>query len=195
MEELKMNIKGTQTEKNISAALQGESLARNKYTYYALQAKAEGLDKTAEFFERMANNEKEHAKMWFKLLNNGTLGTTDKNLIDSANGESYEWHNMYPSFAKQAREDGLEMIAQMFEKVAAIEEQHDRQFMMELARIKAESHDEIPEVAKSVVEKPIRDVYRCVFCGHIHEKQGNEEAPVVCPVCEAIGAFEAAKIQ
>lgn len=178
-----MNIKGTQTEKNIRASLQGESMARNKYTYYAIQARNEGLHDTANFFERMADNEKEHAKIWFKLLNDG-LGTTEKNLMDASAGESFEWTNMYPSFAKQAREDGLDMIATMFEKIAAIEKDHDAQFLKELGRLKKapeaeeEQEEELQEVA----------VHRCQFCGYVHE-DSKGAVPTVCPVCEAIGSW------
>ena len=116
-----MELKGTKTEKNLMAAFAGESEARNKYTYYASKAKKDGYVQIAALFEETAANEKEHAKIWFKLLHDGAVGPTAENLEDAAQGENYEWTDMYPSFAKEAREEGFEQIAALFEAVAAIE--------------------------------------------------------------------------
>ena len=122
-----MNLKGTKTEKNLQTAFAGESQARNKYTFYASQAKKEGFEQIAAIFTETANNEKEHAKMWFKLLNGG-IGNTVENLKDAAAGENYEWTDMYASFAKEAREEGFEQIAVLFEKVGDIEKEHEERY-------------------------------------------------------------------
>ena len=122
-----MELKGTKTEKNLQAAFAGESQARNKYTYYASQAKKEGFEQIAAIFTETANNEKEHAKMWFKLLNGG-IGKTVDNLKDAAAGENYEWTDMYATFAKEAREEGFDHIANLFEGVAAIEKEHEERY-------------------------------------------------------------------
>ncbi|MEG0115388.1 MAG: ferritin family protein [Hydrogenoanaerobacterium sp.] len=174
-----MNLKGKKSEANVKAAFAGESQARNKYTYYAEKARAEGLDETADLFLKMADNEKEHAKIWFKIMNG--INDTDENVQDAANGENGEWQSMYPSFAKEAREEGLEMLAQMFEKVAGIEKTHEERFLKEFIKLKNsdENDSELTE----------RTVYRCAFCGYIHEIDGKAP-PAVCPLCEAIGAFE-----
>ncbi|MEG1448913.1 MAG: rubrerythrin family protein, partial [Oscillospiraceae bacterium] len=127
-----MNIKGTKSEENIKKALFGESVARNKYTYFAQKAKEEGNETMANLFERMATNEMNHAKIWFKVLNG--IGTTNDNLKTAATGEYEEWTSMYPSFAKTAREEGLEDLAKMFEKVAEIEKDHERQFLLAFAK-------------------------------------------------------------
>lgn len=177
-----MNLKGTQSEKNIRTAFAGESMARNKYTYYAAKAQEEGLEDTAELFLKMSDNEKEHAKIWFKIMNG--MGDTDENLQDAAKGENGEWQTMYPEFAKTAREEGLEMLAQMFEKVAGIEKTHEERFLKEYIKLsktgaaEAEAHEHAP-----------RAVYRCAFCGFIHDVNG-QEPPAACPLCDAIGAFE-----
>lgn len=173
-----MQIKGTKSEKNIMAAFEGESKARNKYTFYAMKAISEGNVETADLFEKMANNEREHAKIWFKMLNE--IGTTNENVKDAAAGESYEWLSMYPEFAKVAREEGLDMLAEMFEKVAGIEQTHEERFLKEY--IKLQSGNAVVTPAQ---QKP---VYRCEFCGHTEAFNGQEPLPV-CPVCEAIGAF------
>lgn len=202
-EEINMEFKGTKSEENLKAALAGESLARNKYTYYALQAIIEGHDDIAEFFEKMANNEKEHAKIWFKMLYGG-LGETSANLRDAASSENYEWKSMYPGFAADARADGLEMLAAMFEKVAAIENDHERSFLEKFLQFKTgssvETHLNIPNKS-SASERPVSHVeetsnvtasgtekYRCMFCGNLEETRLD-----VCPVCGAIGAFERVK--
>lgn len=178
-----MDLKGTKSMANIKAALTGESLARNKYTYYAIQAKKEGFDEIADLFEKMAKNETTHAKIWFTLLNNG-LGTTEKNIQDAANGENGEWTNMYPRFASIAREEGLEELAQMFEKVADIEKDHERQFIKALIKLKNAQNG--TETAPSQNTKV---GYRCMFCGGTFE-----DRPDVCPVCGAIGSFENCEI-
>lgn len=183
-----MELKGTKTQENIMSAFAGESQARNKYTYFAQLAHKEGYTQTAEMFERMADNEKEHAKIWFKLMNDG-LGETQKNLIDASQGESYEWVSMYPGFAKQAREDGLEMIALMFEKVAAIEKDHELQFLHEIMRLKQEAS------ANTTPAKPKEEksAQRCSYCGFVH-LDADGPAPYVCPVCEALGSFNACMV-
>lgn len=177
-----MQIKGTKSEQNILAAFAGESQARNKYTYFAERARAEGHSDTAELFDKMAENEKEHAKIWFKLLS-GVGGTTE-NVQNAAAGENGEWQDMYPRFAKEAREEGLEMLAKMFEQVAGIEKTHEERFLKEYARLADKS---------GTAKIETRLVFRCMFCGYIHEVDGNEP-PAVCPLCQAIGAFEMAEV-
>lgn len=198
-----MDLKGTKSEQNVKDALAGESLARNKYTYYALQAKSEGHDDIAEFFEKMADNEREHAKIWFKMLHGG-LGTTSANLEDAATGESYEWQTMYPQFAADARAEGLDMLAAMFEKIAAIENDHEKSFLEKFMEFKLRKNSEKPQSihqAKPAFTPQITPVhtasdrsssevkqYRCMFCGNLEAHRLD-----VCPVCEAIGAFELIK--
>lgn len=164
-----MQLKGTKTEKNLQTAFAGESQARNKYTYYASKAKKDGYEQIAAIFEETANNEKEHAKMWFKLLNGG-IPDTMANLADAAAGENYEWTDMYATFAKEAREEGFDQIAVMFEGVAAIEKTHEERYRKLLANIEG-----------GVVFSRDGDmIWECRNCGHIHI--GNK-APEVCPVC------------
>ncbi len=164
-----MQLKGTKTEKNLQTAFAGESQARNKYTYYASKAKKDGYEQIAAIFEETANNEKEHAKMWFKLLNGG-IPDTVANLADAAAGENYEWTDMYATFAKEAREEGFDQIAAMFEGVAAIEKTHEERYRKLLANIEG-----------GVVFSRDGDmIWECRNCGHIHI--GNK-APEVCPVC------------
>lgn len=164
-----MNLKGTKTEKNLQAAFAGESQARNKYTYYASQAKKEGFEQISAIFTETANNEKEHAKMWYKLLNDG-IGSTVDNLKEAADGENYEWTDMYASFAKEAREEGFEEIAKLFEGVAAIEKEHEERYRKLLANIEGDL----------VFSKDGDVVWQCANCGHICVGQ---KAPEVCPVC------------
>lgn len=175
-----MKIKGTVSEQNLLAAFAGESQARNKYTFYALQARKEGHADIADLFERMAKNEMTHAKIWFNMLYED-YDSTDVNLQEAASGENYEWKIMYPEFAAQAREDGLEDLAEMFEKVASIENDHERTFMK--AFIKIKNNSDI--VAASIPEPETVNNYRCMFCGAEYPDYKD-----VCPVCEAIGAFE-----
>ena len=132
------NIKGTQTEKNLQAAFAGESQARNKYTYFASKARKEGFEQIADIFEETAHNEKEHAKIWFKLLNGGEIGTTAENLKAAAEGENYEWTDMYADFAKTAKEEGFERIAKLFEMVGAIEKHHEERYLKLLNNVEKE---------------------------------------------------------
>ncbi len=164
-----MNLKGTRTEANLMAAFAGESQARNKYTYYASKAKKDGYVQIAAIFEETANNEKEHAKMWFKLLHGG-IGSTMDNLKDAAEGENYEWTDMYANFAKEAREEGFNEIADLFEGVAAIEKEHEERYRKLLANIEGDL----------VFSKDGDVVWQCANCGHICVGQ---KAPEVCPVC------------
>ncbi len=162
-------LKGTKTEANLQAAFAGESQARNKYTYYASKAKKDGYVQIAAIFEETANNEKEHAKMWYKLLNDG-IGSTEENLKDAAEGENYEWTDMYAGFAKEAREEGFEEIAALFEGVAAIEKEHEERYRKLLANIEG----------RLVFSKDGDTIWQCANCGHICI---GKEAPEVCPVC------------
>ncbi len=172
-----MKIKGTETEKNILEALKGESLARNKYTYYAEAARRAGNEQIATLFDKMADNEKEHARIWFKTLN-GAYDDIEANLIDASDGEHFEWISMYPDFAKTAREEGFELLASMFERIAAIENDHDRRFQEALLSLRhgSDESEGTPQYATK---------YRCIFCGDI---ESNEQT--VCPVCGALSAFE-----
>lgn len=162
-------LKGTKTEANLMAAFAGESQARNKYTYYASKAKKDGYEQIAALFEETANQEKEHAKMWFKLLTGG-VGTTEENLAAAAGGENEEWTDMYPRMAKEAREEGFERIAKLFEMVAAVEQEHENRYKKMLNNIK-----------EGIVFSRDGDrIWQCRNCGHIHI---GKEAPAVCPVC------------
>ena len=176
-----MSLENTKTLENLHAALAGESIARNKYTYFAQAARANGNDKIADAFEQMAKNEMMHAKFWFEQIY-GKPGDTAECIMQAARGEYSEWHDMYPSFAQQAREDGLEEIAVMFEKVAAIERSHENRFMTLLAEL---SRAEPAPAAEAPVPKKKKEGYRCQFCGAIFEQR-----PDVCDTCGAIGAFE-----
>ncbi len=162
-------LKGTKTEANLMAAFAGESQARNKYSYYASKARKDGYVQIAEIFEETANNEKEHAKMWFKLLNDG-VGDTLNNLEDAANGENYEWTDMYAGFAKVAKEEGFDEIARLFEGVAKIEKAHEERYRKLAANIK----DGL------VFSKDGDVIWQCANCGHIVI---GKKAPEVCPVC------------
>ena len=164
-----MELKGSQTEKNLQTAFAGESQARNKYTYFASKAKKDGYEQIAAIFEETANNEKEHAKMWFKLLNGG-IGTTEENLKAAAEGENYEWTDMYAGFAKTAREEGFDAIAKLFEGVAAIEKHHEERYRKLLKNIED----------KVVFSKDGDAIWQCRNCGHIVV---GKEAPKVWPVC------------
>ena len=164
-----MELKGSKTEANLITAFAGESQARNKYTYYASQAKKEGFNQIAEFFELTANNEKEHAKIWFKLLNDG-IGDTMANLKAAAEGENYEWTDIYATFAKEAKEEGFDRIAYLFEAVGKIEKEHEERYLKLLKNI---------EEGK-VFSSDGKVAWVCRNCGHIHF---GENAPEVCPVC------------
>ncbi len=164
-----MELKGSKTEKNLMAAFSGESEARNKYTYYASKAKKDGYVQIAKIFEETAANEKEHAKIWFKLLKDG-IGATDVNLKDAADGENYEWTEMYPTFAKEAREEGFEHIAYLFEQVAKIEKEHEERYKKLLENIEG----------GLVFSRDNDAIWQCSNCGHIVV---GKKAPEVCPVC------------
>ncbi len=163
------DIKGTKTEQNLMTAFAGESQARNKYTYYASKAKKDGYEQIAAIFEETANNEKEHAKMWFKLLHGG-IPDTVANLADAAAGENYEWTDMYATFAKEAEEEGFDEIARQFRGVAAIEKTHEERYRKLLANIDG----------GIVFSRDGDAVWECRNCGHIHI---GKTAPEVCPVC------------
>ncbi|MBQ7358583.1 MAG: rubrerythrin family protein [Lachnospiraceae bacterium] len=163
------NLKGTKTEANLMSAFAGESMARNKYTYYASKAKKDGYVQIANIFEETAANEKEHAKMWFKLLHGG-MPSTAENLLDAAQGENYEWTDMYATFAKEAREEGFEEIARLFEGVAAIEKEHEERYRKLLENVEG----------GLVFSRDGDMIWKCGNCGHIHV---GKQAPEVCPVC------------
>ena len=163
-----MELKGSKTEANLAAAFAGESQARNKYSYYASKARKDGYTQIAELFEETANNEKEHAKMWFKLIHG--IGTTEENLADAAAGENYEWTDMYATFAKEAREEGFDHIADLFEMVAAIEKAHEERYRRLLANIEG----------GLVFSRDGDMMWECGNCGHLHF---GKAAPEVCPVC------------
>lgn len=163
------DIKGSKTEANLLAAFSGESQARNKYTYYASKARKDGYVQIANIFEETANNEKEHAKMWFKLLNGG-IGDTLSNLKDAAAGENYEWTDMYAGFAKTAREEGFDHIADLFEGVAKIEKEHEERYLKLVQNIEG----------GLVFSKDGDVIWQCSNCGHIVI---GKNAPEVCPVC------------
>ena len=169
-----MELKGSRTEQNLMTAFAGESQARNKYSYYASKARKDGYVQIAELFEETANNEKEHAKLWFKLFHG--IGDTMENLKDAAEGENYEWTDMYATFAKEAREEGFNDIAFLFEGVAAIEKEHEERYR------KLAQNIETGEVYKRVG----KNKWQCGNCGHIYY---GEEAPEVCPVCAHPQAF------
>lgn len=163
------NLKGTKTEANLQAAFAGESMARNKYSYFASKAKKDGYVQIAAIFEETAANEKEHAKMWYKLLNDG-IGSTAENLKAAAEGENYEWTDMYAQFAKDAKEEGFEEIAKLFEGVAAIEKAHEERYRKLLANVEN----------GLVFSKDGDTIWQCANCGHICI---GKQAPEVCPVC------------
>ena len=166
-----MELKGTKTEKNLQAAFAGESQAHTKYLYYASQAKKDGYVQMANLFEETALNEKEHAKIWFKLLHGGEVPETMTNLKDAAAGENYEWTDMYATFAKEAQEEGFTRIAKLFEMVAKIEKEHEERYRKLLKNIE----DGV------VFSKENDAVWQCANCGHIVI---GKKAPQICPVCE-----------
>ena len=163
-------LKGTKTEQNLLSAFAGDSMARNKYSYYASKAKKEGFVQIANIFEETAANEKEHAKMWFKLLHDGVPSTAE-NLLDAANGENYEWTDMYATFAKEAREEGFDEIANKFELVAAVEREHEERYRKLLANVEG----------KLVFSREGDAIWQCLNCGHI---MVGKDAPEICPVCD-----------
>ena len=163
-----MDLKGSQTEKNLAFAFAGESQARNKYDYFASAAKKEGYEQIAELFLKTADNEKEHAKLWFKAL--GELGDTAANLAAAAAGENYEWTDMYDKFAKDAEEEGFKQLAYQFRAVAAIEKAHEERYRALLANVEMQK----------VFEKGEMTMWECRNCGHLVM---GLKAPAVCPVC------------
>ena len=163
-----MELKGSKTEKNLATAFAGESQARNKYTYFASVAKKEGYEQIAAIFEQTANNEKEHAKLWFKAL--GELGDTAANLLAAAEGENYEWTDMYDQFAKDAEEEGFTRLAYQFRAVAAIEKSHEERYRALLSNVEMQK----------VFEKAEEAIWECRNCGHLVM---GKKAPEVCPVC------------
>lgn len=170
-----MDLKGSKTEKNLLTAFSGESQARNKYTYYASKARKEGYNQIADIFEETANNEKEHAKIWFKLLHDG-IGSTKDNLNDAAAGEHYEWTDMYATFAKEAEEEGFTKIAYLFKAVGEIEKEHEERYLTLLKNLED----------NTIFEKDGEVYWICQNCGHIHK---GKVAPKVCPVCAHPQAF------
>ena len=175
-----MELKGTKTEQNLMAAFAGESQARNKYTYFASVAKKEGYEQIAEIFLKTAENEKEHAKLWFKAL--GELGNTAENLLHAAEGENYEWTDMYEGFAKDAEEEGFYELAKQFRGVAAIEKSHEERYRALLNNVET----------KAVFEKSGVTMWECRNCGHLVV---GTKAPDVCPVCNHPQAyFEVRKV-
>lgn len=165
-----MELKGSKTEQNLMTAFAGESQARNKYTYYASKAKKDGYEQLAAIFEETANNEKEHAKLWFKELHNGEIPTTEENLKDAASGENYEWTEMYKEFAKTAKEEGFTRLAFLFEKVGEIEKHHEERYLTLLKNIEDDR----------VFKKDGNKIWVCRNCGYVYE---GEKALEVCPVC------------
>lgn len=162
-------LKGTRTEQNLKEAFAGESQARNKYTYYASKARKDGYVQIAEIFEETAMNEKEHAELWFKLLNNG-IGATEDNLLDAAAGENYEWTDMYNNFAKIAKEEGFDKIADMFEHVGSVEKAHEERYRKLAGNIK-----------EGIVFSRDNDmIWQCGNCGYLHI---GKKAPEICPAC------------
>lgn len=168
------DLKGTETEKNLMAAFAGESEARNKYTYFASKAKKDGFEQISKIFQETADNEKEHAKIWYKILSG--IGSTVDCLNAAADGEAYEWKEMYPSFAKKAREEGFEEIAELFEGVAEIEKEHEERYRKLLKNIED----------KIVFSRDGECVWQCRNCGHIVV---GKQAPEVCPVCNHPQAY------
>lgn len=177
-----MKLKGSKTESNLMAAFAGESQARNKYTYYASKAKKEGYEQIAAIFEETANNEKEHAKLWFKALNGGEIPDTITNLKDAASGENYEWTDMYKNFAEVAREEGFDEIARLFEGVAKIEAHHEERYLKLVENMEE----------NLVFKKGEETVWICRNCGHIYV---GEEAPKVCPICKHPQSFMEVKAE
>ena len=166
-----MNLEGTKTLENLKTAFAGESQARNKYTYYASKAKKGGYEQLAAIFEETANNEKEHAKLWFKYLHGGDVPTTSENLKDAAEGENYEWTTMYDEFAKTAKEEGLNELAYLFEAVGKIEKEHEERYLTLLKNLEDET----------IFEKSESKIWVCRNCGHVYE---GTKALEMCPVCK-----------
>ena len=171
-----MELKGSKTEKNLMDAFAGESQARNKYTYFASKARKEGYEQIAALFEETANNEKEHAKIWFKLLNGGDIPSTEENLKAAAEGENYEWTDMYDRMAKEAKEEGFDKIAFLFEQVGKIEKEHEARYLKLLENVEE----------GLVFSRDDERIWKCRNCGHIVI---GKYAPEVCPVCNHPKSF------
>ena len=171
-----MELKGSKTEKNLMTAFSGESEARNKYTFYASKAKKDGYEQIASIFEETANNEKEHAKLWFKALNNGEIPSTIDNLKDAAKGENYEWTQMYKGFAMVAKEEGFDDIAKLFEMVADIEKNHEQRYLKLVENIEE----------NKVFHKDEEVIWICRNCGHVYY---GKDALKICPVCKHPESF------
>ncbi|MBP5512933.1 rubrerythrin family protein [Candidatus Saccharibacteria bacterium] len=171
-----MKLKGSKTEQNLMVAFAGESQARNKYSFFASKARKDGFEQIAAIFEETANNEKEHAKLWFKELNGGEIASTEENLLAAAEGENYEWTDMYDGFAKTAEEEGFMELAAKFRAVAAIEKEHEERYRKLLKNVKE----------GLVFSKDGDRVWLCRNCGHVHF---GKEAPEVCPVCSHPQSF------
>ena len=165
-----MELKGSKTEENLMTAFAGESQARNKYTYFASKARKDGYEQIAAIFEETANNEKEHAKMWYKELHGGEVASTIDNLVEAANGENYEWTDMYKSFAETAKSEGFDRIAYLFEEVAKIEKEHEERYRRLITNINE----------GLVFSRDGDKIWQCRNCGHIVI---GKEAPGICPVC------------
>ena len=176
-----MELKGSKTEQNLMTAFAGESQARNKYTYYASEAKKAGYTLIADIFEETAGNEKEHAKIWFKLLHDGKVPDTATNLLDAASGENYEWTEMYAEFAKTAKEEGFDHIAYLFEAVGKIEKEHEERYRAVLEKLNTDTIFVSEEV----------QVWVCTNCGHVHV---GKKAPEMCPVCQHPKAYFQKKV-
>ncbi|MBQ6313932.1 rubrerythrin family protein [Candidatus Saccharibacteria bacterium] len=171
-----MKLKGSKTEQNLMVAFAGESQARNKYNFFASKARKDGFEQIAAIFEETANNEREHAKLWFKELNGGEVPSTEENLLAAAEGENYEWTDMYDTFAKIAEEEGFTAIAAKFRAVAAIEKEHEERYRKLLKNIK----DGL------VFSRDGDKIWVCRNCGHVHV---GKDAPEICPVCSHPQAF------
>ena len=171
-----MELKGSKTEQNLMTAFAGESQARNKYTFFFFFAKKEGYEQIAAIFQETADNEKEHAKLWFKLLNGGDVPSTAENLKAAAEGENYEWTDMYDKMAKEAKEEGFDRIAYLFEAVGKIEKEHEERYLKLLDNVEKGKVFDCGEVK----------VWKCRNCGHLHV---GEKAPEICPVCSHPKSF------
>ena len=171
-----MELKGSKTEKNLMEAFAGESQARNKYTYFASKAKKEGYEQIAAIFQETADNEKEHAKLWFKLLNGGDIPSTEVNLKAAAEGENFEWTDMYDRMAKEAKEEGFDKIAYLFEQVGKIEKEHEARYLKLLENVEE----------GLVFSRDDERIWKCRNCGHIVV---GKYAPEVCPVCNHPKSF------
>lgn len=175
-------LKGSKTEQNLQEAFAGESMARNKYSYYASKARKDGFVQIANLFEETANNEKEHAKIWFKLLHGGEIAGTAENLLDAAQGENYEWTDMYARFAEEAREEGFTQIAALFDMVGKIEKEHEVRYRQLLANVEGQL----------VFSRDGDMIWECSNCGHIVV---GKKAPALCPVCKHPQAYFQIKAQ